>query len=275
MKNRVCVITGGAGVLGAAIVKGLASSGIRVAILDLDEEKAKSLADEVERVFKVKCIGIFANVLEKESLNTARKLIIDQLGKPDILINAAGGNSPDATTKLTEIDPGNMDSLDDSFFGLPEAGFNKVFSLNFMGTLNPTLVFSKDMVKDQNGVILNVSSMTAFRTLTKVPAYSAAKAAVNSFTQWLAVHFGKTGVRVNAIAPGFFLTDQNRFLLTDKQSGELTGRGSKILENTPMGRFGKPEDLQGICNFLVSDDAAFLTGVVVPVDGGYSAFGGV
>ena len=192
-----------------------------------------------------------------------------------MLINGAGGNSPKATTKLEEITEDQLDNLDDGFFGLELEGFQKVFDLNFTGTLLPSMVFTRDMVKRQRGVVLNVSSMNAYKPLTKIPAYSAAKASVNNFTEWLAVHFAKVGVRVNAIAPGFFLTNQNRFLVTEEKTGELTPRGKKIISNTPMGVFGEPEDLNGTVLYLMSDWSRFVTGICIPVDGGYSAFGGV
>ena len=209
------------------------------------------------------------------ALTNTKKEILKRFGRVDILINGAGGNSPQATTKIEQITPENTDNLEDGFFGLEIEGFRKVFDLNFMGTVMPTMVFSSDMVKRGDGVILNISSMNSYKPLTKIPAYSAAKASVNNFTEWLAVHFAKTGVRVNAVAPGFFLTNQNRFLLINEITGQLTERGEKILANTPVGKFGEPEDLQGTVLYLVSDISKFVTGIVIPVDGGYSAFGGV
>jgi NAD(P)-dependent dehydrogenase (short-subunit alcohol dehydrogenase family) len=203
------------------------------------------------------------------------EIITERFGKIDYLINAAGGNSPRATTRVEQIDQAGKSDISGNFFGLDTESFRQVFDLNFMGTLLPTMVFGGGMTERGRGVIINISSMNAFRPLTKIPAYSAAKASVNNFTQWLAVHFGKTGVRVNAIAPGFFLTDQNRFLLTDENTGELTPRGEKILANTPVGKFGQPEDLKGALLFLLSDISSFVNGVVLPVDGGYSAYGGV
>ncbi len=216
-----------------------------------------------------------SNVLDMASLNETKKEILKRFGRVDILINGAGGNSPQATTKIEQITPENTDNLEDGFFGLEIEGFRKVFDLNFMGTVMPTMAFSSDMVKRGDGVILNISSMNSYKPLTKIPAYSAAKASVNNFTEWLAVHFAKTGVRVNAVAPGFFLTNQNRFLLINEITGQLTERGEKILANTPVGKFGEPEDLQGTVLYLVSDISKFVTGIVIPVDGGYSAFGGV
>jgi NAD(P)-dependent dehydrogenase (short-subunit alcohol dehydrogenase family) len=201
--------------------------------------------------------------------------VIDKLGNVDILINGAGGNSPKATTKNEFITDENVNSLNDAFFGLELEGFQKVFDLNFLGTLLPTMVFAKEMVERKSGVILNISSMNSFRPLTKIPAYSAAKASINNFTEWLAVHFAKVNVRVNAIAPGFFLTNQNRFLLINEKTNELTPRGKKIIDNTPMGKFGEPEDLIGGTLFLLSDVSGFITGIVLPIDGGFNTYSGV
>ncbi|MBU1679393.1 MAG: SDR family oxidoreductase, partial [Bacteroidetes bacterium] len=209
------------------------------------------------------------------SLQSAQKIIIDKLGPVDILINGAGGNSPKATTKHEFITEENVSALDETFFGLEIEGFQKVFDLNFLGTLLPTMVFGREMVTRKSGVVLNISSMNAFRPLTKIPAYSAAKSSINNFTQWLAVHFAKMNVRVNAIAPGFFLTNQNRFLLVDEKTNELTPRGQKIINGTPMGKFGEPEDLVGTTLYLLSDVSKFVTGVVIPVDGGFNAYSGV
>jgi len=214
-------------------------------------------------------------VLDRQSLEEVRAKILADAGEIELLINGAGGNSPKATTKLEELTEETLDRLEEGFFGLELEGFQRVFDLNFTGTLLPTLVFSRDMVKRQRGVILNISSMNSYKPLTKIPAYSAAKASVNNFTEWLAVHFAKVGVRVNALAPGFFLTNQNRFLLIDETTGGLTDRGRKIIANTPMGVFGEPDDLIGTMLYLLSDMSHFITGVCIPVDGGYSAFGGV
>ncbi len=275
LNNKVCVITGGAGVLGTSMAASLASAGLRIALLDLDGEAAADEANKIGQSYNATVIGITANVLSKKSLKEAKKTINETLGRVDFLINGAGGNAPSATTKVEQLRPDSSEDLADGFFGLEEEGFRQVFDLNFMGTLLPTLVFGQEMVEQKKGVILNISSMNAFKPLTKIPAYSSAKASINNFTQWLAVHFGKTGVRVNAIAPGFFLTSQNRFLLTDKETGALTPRGEKIIASTPVGRFGDPEDLQGTVLFLLSDLSCFINGVVLPVDGGYSAYGGV
>jgi NAD(P)-dependent dehydrogenase (short-subunit alcohol dehydrogenase family) len=275
LKDQVCVITGGAGVLGSSMARGLASAGVIVVILDINLEAARKVASELTSEFGVRSYGYMANVLDKASLEKARLQILEEIGEIDMLINGAGGNSPTATTRLEQITEVELDHLDDGFFGLELEGFQKVFDLNFTGTLLPSMVFTRDMVKRQRGVVLNVSSMNAYKPLTKIPAYSAAKASVNNFTEWLAVHFAKVGVRVNAIAPGFFLTNQNRFLLTNEKTGTLTPRGEKIIANTPMGVFGEPDDLNGTVLFLLSDMSRFITGICIPVDGGYSAFGGV
>jgi NAD(P)-dependent dehydrogenase (short-subunit alcohol dehydrogenase family) len=275
LKGKVCVITGGGGVIGASLAAGLAKAGIVTVILDINEEAAVKVAESVKEETGTASYGLKANVLDKQSLEEVAEKIAQEIGQIDYLINGAGGNSPKATTKVEELNDANLDDLESSFFGLEMEGFQKVFDLNFTGTLLPTMVFSKQMVQRQKGVIINISSMNAYKPLTKIPAYSAAKASINNFTEWLAVHFAKVGVRVNAIAPGFFLTNQNRFLLTDEATGELTGRGQKIIANTPMGTFGEPEDITGTTLFLLSDMSHFITGICIPVDGGYSAFGGV
>jgi len=275
LKDTICVITGGGGVLGTSMAYGLASAGVITVIRDINEEAALKLASDISSDMGVKSYGYKANVLDRASLEKVRKQILDEVGEIDMLINGAGGNSPKATTKLEQITEEELDQLEDGFFGLELEGFQKVFDLNFTGTLLPTMVFARDMVARQKGVVLNVSSMNAYKPLTKIPAYSAAKASVNNFTEWLAVHFAKVGVRVNAIAPGFFLTNQNRFLVTDEKTGALTPRGEKIISNTPMGVFGEPDDLNGTVLYLMSDLSRFITGICIPVDGGYSAFGGV
>ncbi|MBN2699174.1 MAG: SDR family oxidoreductase [Bacteroidales bacterium] len=275
LKGKVCVITGGGGVIGTAMARGIAEAGVIPVILDINEEAARKVADDIRADYNVKAFGYRANVLDRESLEAAKKSILKDVGEIDLLINGAGGNAPQATTKLEELTEDNLLQLDDGFFGLQLEGFQKVFDLNFMGTLLPTLVFTREMVERKKGAVLNISSMNSYKPLTKIPAYSAAKAAVNNFTEWLAVHFAKVGVRVNAIAPGFFLTNQNRFLLVDEKSGDLTGRGQKIIASTPMGKFGDPADLNGTVIYLLSDMSRFITGICIPVDGGYSAFGGV
>ena len=275
LKNKVGVITGGAGIIGTALAYALGSAGIKTAILDIDLDKAKENAAKLSSETGTKIIGLKANVLDSKSLEKVHDQIIKELGPVDFLINGAGGNAQEATTKLEELTEESLSEIEDSFFGLPPEGFEKVFSLNFLGTIIPTKVFGREMVKRKQGVILNISSMNSFKPLTKIPAYSAAKASINNFTQWLSVHLAKTGVRVNAIAPGFFLTDQNRFLVMDEKTGDYSARGRKIVNNTPMGKFGQPDDLQGVTLFLLSELSGFITGIILPVDGGYSAFGGV
>jgi NAD(P)-dependent dehydrogenase (short-subunit alcohol dehydrogenase family) len=266
LQGKVAVVTGGGGVLCAAICRGLASAGAKVAVLDLMEPAAQRVAQELI-AGGGEAMAAKADVLSRESVEAARDAVLARLGRVDILINGAGGNKPQATTSPTL-----------PFFDLPQDAFQWVFNLNFIGTLVPCQVFGKLMADQGAGDILNISSMNAFRPLTRIPAYSAAKAAVSNFTQWLAVHLSQeysTRIRVNAIAPGFFLTEQNRFLLTDKDSGELTARGNSIIGHTPMARFGDPDDLVGAVLWLLSPSAGFVNGVVVPIDGGFSAFSGV
>ena len=274
LSNKTAVVTGGGGVLCSGFAKAIAQCGAKVAILDLREENAKKVADEIVKNGG-KAIGISANVLEKDSLVSAKKIINEKFGTVDILINGAGGNHPKGTTTKEYYESG--DEKNDgivSFFDLDKSGVEFVFNLNFLGTLIPTQVFAADLLEKKDAVILNVSSMNAFCPLTKIPAYSGAKAAVSNFTKWLAVHFSKTGIRVNAIAPGFFVTDQNRALLIDSD-GNFTPRSRKILNSTPMGRFGETEELTGTLLWLLSSGATFVNGVVVPVDGGFSAYSGV
>lgn len=275
LKGKTCVITGGGGVLGTSMADALASVGMRVVILDLNKEAAEKLAEQISSKYGVEALGLAANVLEKKSLEDAKKIINEKFGPIHYLVNGAGGNSPKATTKVEQLIPGKGDIWTESFYGLDLEGFRFVFDLNFLGTLLPTMVFTTDMLEAGKGGVINISSMNAIKPLTKIPAYSAAKSAINNFTEWLAVHLGKTGIRVNGIAPGFFLTNQNRFLLTDEKTGNLTPRGEKIISSTPMGKFGNPEDLSGTLLFLLSDLSEFITGIVVPVDGGFSAYGGV
>jgi NAD(P)-dependent dehydrogenase (short-subunit alcohol dehydrogenase family) len=275
LRDKVAVITGGAGIICSTMARSLASEGVRTVILDLDKEGADAIASEIFKEYKVKSIGVSASVLDKISLEAAKKEIYKQLGPIDILVNGAGGNSPAATTKVEMMEESGSENHEDTFFGLKIEGFDRVFDLNFKGTLIPSMVFGTDMVNKKSGSIVNISSMNSFRPLTKIAAYSAAKAAVNNFTQWLAVHFARTGVRVNAIAPGFLLTNQNRFLLIDEKTGDATPRGKKITNGTPMGRYCLPEELTGTLLYLVSDLSGFVTGVVIPVDGGFSAYSGV
>ena len=272
LKGKNCVITGGFGVIGMALTRGLAETGVNLAVIGRNPatpDKAKAIADE----FGIKCIGISASVTDKQQLDAAREQIHAEIGKIDILINCAGGNSPKATCSVEQMT--KDDALADTFYGLSMEGFQDVFDLNFIGTLLPTMVFTTDMIEAGKGNVLNISSMNSIRPLTKIPAYSAAKGSINNFTQWYAVHVAQMGIRCNAIAPGFFLTNQNRFLLTDEQTGELKPRGKKIIANTPTHKFGEPEDLVGTMLYLLSDISSFVTGVVIPVDGGYAAFGGV
>jgi NAD(P)-dependent dehydrogenase (short-subunit alcohol dehydrogenase family) len=275
LKGKVAVVTGGAGIICSVMARSLAAQGVKTVILDLNKESAEKVASEIELEYKTASIGISASVLDKESLGSALNEINKKFGAIDILVNGAGGNSPLATTKIEKIEDSGLENAGDSFFGLNIEGFDKVFDLNFKGTLIPSMVFGLDMVKRKSGVIINISSMNSYRPLTKIPAYSAAKAAVNNFTQWLAVHFSKTGVRVNAIAPGFILTNQNRFLLIDETTGGFTPRGKKIIAGTPMERYCIPEELTGTLLYLCSDLSQFVTGIVIPVDGGFSAYSGV
>ncbi len=273
INDKVAVITGGGGIICSAMARSLADKGVRTAVLDLNKEAALKVSAEIEKESGVPSLGIQANVLDKESLEAAKNEIHSKLGPADILINGAGGNSPAATTKTERIE--GTENPEDTFFGLQIQGFDRVFDLNFKGTLLASMVFGENMIKRKSGVIVNISSMNSYRPLTKIPAYSAAKAAVNNFTQWLAVHFAKCGVRVNAIAPGFILTNQNRFLLIDEKTADLTARGRKILNGTPMERFCLPEELTGTLLYLVSDMSKAVTGIIIPVDGGFSAYSGV
>jgi NAD(P)-dependent dehydrogenase (short-subunit alcohol dehydrogenase family) len=257
------------------MAKALAAHGAKTCILDLNPEAAQEVASEIEKEYKIPSIGVSASVLDKTSLEEAKNTIHKKLGPIDILVNGAGGNSPLATTKLERMEGSENENPMDTFFGLQIEGFDKVFDLNFKGTLIPSMVFGPDMTSKKSGAIVNISSMNSYRPLTKIAAYSASKAAVNNFTQWLAVHFSMTGVRVNAIAPGFLLTNQNRFLLIDEKTGDLTLRGKKIINGTPMGRYCLPEELNGTLLYLVSGMSSFITGVVIPVDGGFSAYSGV
>ena len=266
--GRTVVVTGGTGVLGQAMVRAIAGCGAGVALIARNRAKAESqLAALAGRDAPGRAVVFEADVLDAAALRRAAEDVVREFGRVDCLLNGAGGNHPGATTK-PEL----------SFFDLPEDALRFVFDLNMLGTIIPSQVFGRLMAEQGEGVILNVSSMSAVRPLTRVLGYSAAKAGVNSFTQWLAVHLAteySPRIRVNAIAPGFFLTEQNRFLLTDKETGGLTARGQSIIAHTPMGRFGEPEDLLGTLLWLLSPASNFVTGVVVPVDGGFSAFGGV
>lgn len=273
-KDKVVVITGAGGILCSMMAKEYARLGAKVAVLDLNKDAAQKVADEivadggVAKAYAVNC-------LEKDSMAAAKELINKELGLTDILINGAGGNNPKGTTTNDYFDIKDMKDPDvKSFFDLDGGGVDFVFKLNFLATFLTTQVFAADMI-GKGGNIVNVSSMNAFRPLTRIPAYSGAKAAVSNFTEWLAVHFAKEGIRVNAIAPGFFVTKQNYGLLFDND-GKPTARAQKILAGTPMGRFGEPEEILGTLTFLTDDSkAGFVTGIVVPIDGGFSAYSGV
>lgn len=273
-KDKVVVITGAGGILCSEIAKEYAKCGAKIAVLDLNLDAAQKVADEIvadggiAKAYKVNC-------LEKESMEEARVAINKDLGKCDLLVNGAGGNNPKGTTTNDYFDMADVENPDvKSFFDLDGSGVDFVFKLNFLATFLTTQVFAKDMV-ERGGNIINISSMNAFRPLTRIPAYSGAKAAVSNFTQWLAVHFAKAGIRVNAIAPGFFVTNQNRALLFNPD-GTPSARAEKILRGTPMERFGEAKELMGTMLWLADDEkAGFVTGIVVPIDGGFSAYSGV
>lgn len=267
--GQTVLITGGAGVLGIEIARMLAECNANVIILNRNAERGEKSAAEINQNLKGKgrAVYIQGDVLSMESLQQANEKIVAQFGPVDVLINAAGGNHPSATT-----------SPDLSFFDIPMDALQHVQDLNLLGTILPCQIFGRTMAERSAGVILNVSSMNAYRPLTRIPAYSAAKAAISNFTQWLAVHMAQNyspRIRVNAIAPGFFITDQNRYILTDKETGDLSPRGKSVVTHTPMNRFGTPEDLIGATMWLISPAAAFVTGAVIPIDGGFSAFSGV
>lgn len=270
LQNKVAVITGGSGVLGAEMSRALAAKGAKVVVLGRNGEKAERLAAELQAQGGI-AMGISADVCDENSMLTAKEAVNSVYGPVDLLINGAGGNHPKGTTALEYYD---KDEEMKTFFGLDPEGIRHVLDLNYMGTLIPSKVFASDMINRAGGTIINISSMSAFTPLTKVMAYSGSKAAINNLTQWLAVHFAKAGIRVNAIAPGFFLTEQNRTLLTNPD-GSLTDRSRKILSQTPMGRFGEPADLISTLLWLCDPASAFVTGIVVPVDGGFSAYSGV
>ena len=266
INGSVAVVTGGAGILCAEMAKKLAKHGAKVALLDLMEDKAQLVADEITESGG-EAIAVKCNVLDKPSIEAAADAVLTHYGTVDILINGAGGNKADATT-----------SADMSFFDMPEQAIKWVFDLNLMGTILPTQVFGRVFADKGDGCVINVSSMSAFAPLTRTLAYSAAKAGVSNFTQWMATHFNQEyskNIRVNAIAPGFLLTQQNEYLLIDQETQEPTERGAKIIAGTPMARYGKPEELVGAVIFLCSPAAAFINGVVLPVDGGFAAYSGV
>ena len=277
LKGRVAVVTGGGGGLCGDFAKALARQGVKVAVLDLNEAAAQKVVDEITAAGG-EAIAVGCNVLEPESMENARKIVNEKLGTCDILLNGAGGNNPKGTTTketLEAVDLTNKDENIKTFFDLDPQGISFVFNLNFLGTLIPTQVFARDMAQKKNTCIVMVSSMNAYRPLTKIPAYSAAKAAVTNFTQFMAVHFADVGIRVNAIAPGFFSTNQNKTLLWNPD-GTPTARTGKILAATPMKRFGEPEELDGTLLFLCDEAySGFITGTTIPVDGGFNAYSGV
>ncbi|MDX2162629.1 MAG: SDR family oxidoreductase [bacterium] len=265
LTGKVAVVTGGSGVLGTVMCHALADAGAQVAVLATTREKIDAVVGQIQ-ARRGTAMGVTADVTDRTALQTAADVVMNTFGRVDVLVNAAGGNRPDATTGAKTL------------FELPQSGMDQVFALNYNGTLIASQVFGQIMVAQQSGNMINISSMASMRPLTRVAVYGAAKAAVNNLTQWLAVHMAKEyspNIRVNAIAPGFFVGDQNRYLLYDEQTGELTPRGRQIIDHTPLGRFGNPEDLIGTLLWLASDDSRFVTGIVVPVDGGFSAFSGV
>lgn len=275
LKDKVVVVTGAGGILCSMFAKAIAQCGAKVALLDRNLEGAQNYANEIIKEGNI-AKAYEVDVLNKESLEAARTQIVADFGTCDILINGAGGNNPRATTTKEYYFDGDIDNSEiTTFFNLDPKGVEFVFNLNFLGTLLPTQVFAKDMLDKEDTSIINISSMNAFTPLTKIPAYSGAKAAVSNFTQWLAVHMSKVGIRVNAIAPGFFVTDQNRKLLFN-EDGTPTARSEKILNSTPMGRYGEADELLGTLLYLVSNDASgFVNGIVIPVDGAFSAYSGV
>jgi NAD(P)-dependent dehydrogenase (short-subunit alcohol dehydrogenase family) len=271
LNGRVAVITGGSGVLCSQLAGELARQGVKVAILNRTSEKGQIVVDEIVQLGGT-AISIVADVLDKTSLENAKEVIIDSFGRIDYLINGAGGNHPDA---ITDSEIFEEEGIGKSFFNLDENGFSKVFASNFIGSFLACQVFGKSLLQAEAPVILNISSMSSYAPMTKVPAYSAAKASINNFTMWMAVHFAQSGLRVNSIAPGFFLTTQNQNLLMD-QDGSYTARSNKIITSTPMKRFGKPEDLLGTMLWLLDEEySGFVTGITVPVDGGFMAYSGV
>jgi len=273
LTGKTVAITGGAGVIGHGLGHGLAEVGMNIAILDIDTEKAEIFAHELQKQHGIKSAGIGCDVLNPDSIEQARDSIETTFGSMDFLINGAGGNSPAASTELEQLEK-DSDDFSGTFFELSLDAFRKTLDLNLLGTVLPCQILGQLLAKQGSGAIMNISSMNAYRPLTKIPAYSAGKCAVSNFTEWLAVHLAQTGVRVNAIAPGFFLTEQLEFLAFDEM-GELTDRYRRVLQLTPMGRFGDQKELIGPTLFLLCELSAFITGVIIPVDGGFNAYSGV
>jgi len=272
VSGKIVAITGAAGELCGAMSSAFGGAGARVAMLDIDPDKVESKASAI-RSEGGEAVAIACDVLDRDSLERALEQISHEWGEPEVLINGAGGNHPAGTTDKEFFEPGDLDDGEvKTFFDLSMEGVRKVFDLNFVGTFLPTQVFARGMAKRRNGAIVNISSMNYYTPLTKIPAYSAAKAAVSNLTQWLAVHFAHVGIRVNAIAPGFLMTEQLRFLHIDQETGEYTPRAQKVLAHTPFGRYGLPEELLGTVVWLVSDASRFVTGVTVPIDGGFSSY---
>ncbi|EDM26607.1 D-mannonate oxidoreductase [Lentisphaera araneosa HTCC2155] len=273
LKDKICVVTGAAGVLCSALVEALLEEGAKVALLGRTESKLIDLKNRLADKGYDQTLVVAADVLDPQSLKLAKESINKNWGPVYLLVNGAGGNHPKATAPAEQM--GDDTAMEDSFFGLDADAYSQVFDLNFKGSFIPAQIFGEDMIEVGEGNIINISSMSASRPLTKVGAYSNAKAAVDSFTQWLSVHLAEKNIRVNAIAPGFFVSDQNRFLLYEQDGETLTARGQKIINNTPMHEFGEPEDLKGSMKFLAGPGSRFITGIVLPVDGGFSAFSGV
>ena len=272
VEGKVIVCTGAAGVLCSSMTEDLLRHGAKVAVLDLRGEVAQKFCAKLAKKGLKNCIPVEANVLDRDSLEAAKKTVLKKWGRIDVLINGAGGNHPKGTTPAEQMTKGVK--IEDTFFGLTAEGFEFVNKLNLVGTILPCQVFCREMLK-RGGSVLNFCSMAAYQPLTKVAAYGAAKAGIMNFTAFLATHLAPMGVRVNALAPGFFITDQNRFLMMEKDGKTPTARGNKVLAKTPMRKFGQPSDLHGAARFLISDDASFVTGVTLPVDGGFVCYSGV
>jgi NAD(P)-dependent dehydrogenase (short-subunit alcohol dehydrogenase family) len=272
ISGRVAAVTGAAGELCGCMSDALGEIGVKVALLDLDGDKAEKRAEGIRRAGG-QALGLACDVLREEAIQRCFRVVSETWGPPEILINGAGGNHPAGSTDREFLERQDLEDAQlKTFFKLDTGGFRKVFDLNFLGTFLPTRVFAEGMVRRGGGVVLNISSMNAFTPLTKIPAYAAAKAAVSNFTRWLAVHFAHVGIRVNAIAPGFLMTEQLKFLHLDPATGQPTARARSVMAHTPMGRYGQPEELLGTVVWLLSDASRFVTGVVVPIDGGFSSY---